>query len=85
MIACLVPITFFGSGNAILRVLKPDGALFYNHKPRVQRGLLEDPQDIFGNENFPLRQIIIWRRKGGINFNPGYFLPTYECIYLRKV
>ena len=22
------------------------------------------------------------RRKGGINFNPGYFLPTYEVIYL---
>jgi modification methylase len=31
---------------------------------------------------FPVRQIIIWRRAGGINFNPGYFLPTYEVIYL---
>jgi modification methylase len=31
---------------------------------------------------FPVRQIIIWRRKGGLNFNPGYFLPTYEVIYL---
>jgi DNA modification methylase len=31
---------------------------------------------------FPVRQIIIWRRKGGINFNPGYFLPTYEVVYL---
>ena len=29
-----------------------------------------------------MRQIIIWKRKGGINFNPGYFLPTYEVIYL---
>ena len=29
-------------------------------------------------EGFPVRQIIIWKRKGGINFNPGYFLPTYE-------
>lgn len=28
------------------------------------------------------RQIIIWRRKGDINFNPGYFLPTYEVIYM---
>jgi site-specific DNA-methyltransferase (adenine-specific) len=33
-------------------------------------------------EGFPVRQIIIWRRKGGINFNKGYFLPTYEVIYL---
>ena len=31
---------------------------------------------------FPVRQIIIWKRKGGFNFNPGYFLPTYEVIYL---
>ena len=33
-------------------------------------------------KGFPVRQIIIWRRKGGINFNPGYFLPTYEVIYM---
>ena len=62
------------------RVLKDDGAIFYNHKWRVQGGLLQDRQDIV--EGFPVRQIIIWRRKGGINFNKGYFLPTYEVIYL---
>lgn len=62
------------------RVLKPEGAIFYNHKWRVQGGLLQDRQDIV--QNFPVRQIIIWKRKGGINFNPGYFLPTYEVIYL---
>jgi len=64
----------------MLRLLKPDGAIFYNHKWRVQDGLLQDRQDIVAN--FPVRQIIIWKRKGGINFNPGYFLPTYEVIYL---
>ena len=26
--------------------------------------------------------MIIWHRSGGINFNPGYFLPNYEVIYL---
>ena len=62
------------------RLLKPTGAIFYNHKWRVQAGLLQDRSDIV--EGFPVRQIIIWRRKGGINFNPGYFLPTYEVIYL---
>ena len=30
----------------------------------------------------PVRQIIIWHRNGGINFNKGYFLPTYEVVYL---
>ena len=64
----------------MMRVIKDDGAFFYNHKWRVQAGLLQDRSDIV--EGFPVRQIIIWRRKGGINFNPGYFLPTYEVIYL---
>lgn len=62
------------------RLLKDDGAIFYNHKWRVQAGLLQDRSEIV--KDFPVRQIIIWRRKGGINFNPGYFLPTYEVIYL---
>ena len=66
--------------NEGMRILKDDGAFFYNHKWRVQGGLLQDRQDIVSG--FPVRQIIIWRRKGGINFNPGYFLPTYEVIYL---
>lgn len=63
-----------------MRVLQSDGAIFYNHKWRVQKGLIQDRSDIV--EGFPVRQIIIWQRSGGINFNPGYFLPTYEVIYL---
>ena len=42
--------------------------------------MIQDRKDII--RDLPVRQIIIWRRKGGINFNPGYFLPTYEVIYL---
>lgn len=64
----------------MFRLIKNDGAIFYNHKWRVQAGLLQDRQDII--QGLPIRQIIIWRRKGGINFNKGYFLPTYEVIYL---
>jgi site-specific DNA-methyltransferase (adenine-specific) len=66
--------------DAMMRVIRDDGAIFYNHKWRVQDGLLQDRHDIV--KDFPVRQIIIWKRKGGINFNPGYFLPTYEVIYL---
>lgn len=29
-----------------------------------------------------MKQIIIWHRSGGINFNSGYFPPNYEVIYL---
>ena len=64
----------------MLRLIPDTGAIFYNHKWRVQAGLLQDRQDIVSG--LPVRQIIIWRRKGGLNFNPGYFLPTYEVIYL---
>lgn len=63
-----------------MRLLSDEGAIFYNHKWRVQAGLLQDRQDIMNG--FPVRQIIIWQRSGGINFNPGYFLPTYEVIYV---
>ena len=66
--------------SAMMRVLKPTGAIFYNHKWRVQDGLLQHRSDIL--DGFPVRQIIIWQRAGGINFNPGYFLPTYEVVYL---
>ena len=66
--------------DQMMRVIHDEGALFYNHKWRVQGGLLQDRHDIVAG--FPVRQIIIWRRAGGINFNPGYFLPTYEVIYL---
>ena len=63
-----------------IRLLREDGAIFYNHKWRVQGGLIQDRQDIVSG--FPVRQIIIWKRAGGFNFNPGYFVPTYEVIYL---
>lgn len=66
--------------TAMTRVLTEDGAIFYNHKWRVQNGLLQDRHEIV--EGFPVRQIIIWQRAGGINFNLSYFLPTYEVIYL---
>lgn len=62
------------------RLLKDDGAMFYNHKWRVQNGLLQQRLDII--DGLPLRQIIIYNKPGGVNFNEGYFLPTYEVIYL---
>jgi modification methylase len=66
--------------TAMMRLIPENGAIFYNHKWRVQGGLLQDRADIV--KDFPVRQIIIWQRDGGFNFNPGYFLPTYEVIYL---
>ena len=64
----------------MLRITKETGAVFYNHKWRIVEGILNDRREIV--EGFPVRQIIIWQRTGGYNFNPTYFLPTYEVIYL---
>lgn len=64
----------------MVRIIKDDGAIFYNNKNRVQNGLIQDRGEIV--RDFPLRQVIIWKRRGAINFNPGYFLPTTEQIYL---
>lgn len=66
--------------SQMIRLLRKDGVIFYNHKWRVQKGLIQDRSDIV--DGFPVRQIIIWQRKGGFNFNPGYFVPTYEVIYM---
>ena len=64
----------------MVRIIKDDGAIFYNNKNRVQNGLMQDRGEIV--RDFPLRQVITWKRKGAINFNAGYFLPTTEQIYL---
>jgi len=64
----------------MMRLIKDDGAIFYNHKWRVQKGLMQDRREII--QGFPVRQIIIWNRKTRINFNQGYFAPQFEVIYV---
>ena len=63
-----------------MRLLKPTGGIFYNNKERQQNKLLVERTDIL--QGFPLRQKIIWKRKGGLNFTRTHFLPTYEIIYM---
>lgn len=64
----------------MVRIIKPTGFIFYNHKQRVQNGLLQHRMEIM--EGFPLRQIITWHRNGGVNYNPGYFLTNVEQIFV---
>ncbi len=64
----------------MMRILRTDGAIFYNHKFRVQHGLIQDHHEILSG--LPVRQQIVWQRSGGVNFNDRFFLPTYEIIYL---
>jgi site-specific DNA-methyltransferase (adenine-specific) len=58
--------------------LTENGAIFYNHKPRVIGGKVWLPLEL--NPDLPLRQIVIWQRAGGLNFNPTAYVPTHEWI-----
>src|SRR4051794_40660439 len=48
--------------SAMMRVLSEDGAIFYNHKWRVQGGLLQDRQGI--GAGFPGRAGLGWGSQG---------------------
>ncbi len=60
--------------------LTEDGAIFYNHKPRVIGCQAWLPLEL--NPGLPLRQIVTWARSGGLNFNPTAYVPTYEWIMI---
>jgi site-specific DNA-methyltransferase (adenine-specific) len=71
--------------HEILRLLwtkiSDSGAIFYNHKPRVIGAKLWTPIELIP-DGVDIRQIIIWARPGGMNFNPTAFVPTHEWIML---
>jgi modification methylase len=64
--------------RAMWKCLNPFGAIFYNHKPRIQAGIAVLPT--IYNPDLPLRQIITWARSGGMNYSPTFYVPTYEWI-----
>lgn len=54
------------------------GAIFYNHKPRVQRDGLWSP--LLLNPGLPVRQIITWDRGSGLNYTKTGYVPMYEWV-----
>lgn len=62
------------------RLLKDDGAIYYNHKTRVLDGIAVTP--LTYNPGLPLRQIVVWARAGGVNFSPAFYLPTHEWVMI---
>lgn len=73
--------------NAILRecwrAVVDDGAIFYNHKPRVLAGELITPLDYVPAELRPyVRQEIVWDRGSGFNWNEAFYKPTSERIVI---
>lgn len=63
--------------------LSEAGAIFYNHKPRILDGVLVPPVVYIPDELLPfVRQEVIWKRSGGINFSPAFYLPMHERIVI---
>lgn len=66
-----------------LRILKPNGSIFYNHKPRLRNHKMILPTDWL--YNFDIRQIIIWDRNSTPNINPiGFYQTTEWIIWIKK-
>lgn len=61
-----------------LRVLKPNGSLFYNHKDILVGGVIIPPKWVY---DFPIHQQIIWNRGSSLANDPHYFQPITEYIY----
>lgn len=67
--------------SALWAMIPDDGAIFFNHKPRVVGGRLWMPTELIPS-GVTLRQIVIWARPGGMNFNPTAFVPTHEWVMI---
>lgn len=67
----------------LLRVIKPQGSIFYNHKPRPNEHKVILPTDWL--KEFDIRQIIIWKRGGSPDISPICFIKNTEwIIWIKK-
>lgn len=64
---------------SLWQLIPETGAIFYNHKPRVIGARLWTPFELVPSETV-IRQIIVWSRPGGMNYNATAFVPTHEWI-----
>ncbi len=67
--------------RALWATLTDDGAIYWNHKPRVVGTRLWKPDELIPAD-LPLRQEVIWARAGGTNYLPTAYVPTHERIYV---
>lgn len=61
-----------------IRVLKPEGSIFYNHIDILHKHQTIHPTWVY---KFPLKQIIIWNRKNTPKLDKSYFFPITEYIF----
>ena len=67
--------------NECWRVLKPTGAMFYNHKNRYEKNRVITPYKWVLASKLNINQVIIWNRKTTVDYNNGKFAPLDELIF----
>lgn len=64
---------------SLWHLIQDDGAIFYNHRPRVIHGRFRPPLD-FDFGGVPLRQVITWDRGTGIDVGLRQYCSAYEWV-----
>ena len=67
--------------NEMKRIIKPNGSIFFNHKPRRHKNKLFLPTDFISKSNLDVYQLIIWNRLSSPNIRKDVLLPCTEHIY----
>ena len=62
-------------------VIPSDGAIFYNHRQRIEHGVARLPMG-FDFRGVPLRQVITWDRGTGIAPSLRHYCPVAEWVLL---
>lgn len=61
-----------------LRVLKPEGSLWYNHMDILSRNRCIHPTYVW---DYPVKQMIVWERKTTPKIAHYFFFPTTEYLF----
>tara|TARA_Y100001970_G_scaffold185349_1_gene225440 strand:- start:72 stop:803 length:732 start_codon:yes stop_codon:yes gene_type:complete len=67
--------------NECYRVIKPDGSIFFNHKPRRHKNRCYLPTDFIQHSDVNLYQLIIWDRRNSPNIRNDVLVPCTEHVY----
>jgi site-specific DNA-methyltransferase (adenine-specific) len=67
--------------NECHRVIKKDGSIFFNHKPRRHKNRVHLPTEFISKSNAELFQLIIWDRRNSPNLRKENLVPSTEHIY----
>mgnify|MGYP001479490756 FL=1 len=67
--------------NQCHRIIKSDGSIFFNHKPRRCKNRSYLPTDFIQHSDASLYQLIIWDRRNSPNIRNDILVPCTEHIY----